>query len=108
MAERVAMHFRGWGLAEDLFQSCGTSGRALGCVLIGRRGRTGGGCLLSFPQPDWAELESGVRERSRLWLNRGAVWGDGSGILRRVAGLWGERVNGESHESIGVCEIEHV
>jgi len=108
VAERVAMHFRSGRLAEDLFQRCGTSGRALWCVLIGWRGRGGGGCALSFPHPDWAELESGARDRSRLWLDRGAVWGDGSGILRRIAGLWGGRVDGESHECVGVCEIEHV
>ena len=63
---------------------------------------------MSFSRPDWAESEAGAGADSRLLLGRGAVWGDGSGILRRVAGLWGGRVDGESHECIGVCEIEHV
>jgi hypothetical protein len=36
VSEGIAMHLRGRGLAEDLFQRGGADGRALGYLLIGR------------------------------------------------------------------------
>jgi hypothetical protein len=63
---------------------------------------------LSFSDPDWAELKAGARERSCLWFGMDGVWGNGLDVLRWVGKLWGGSVDGESHEGVGVCKIEHV
>ena len=39
---------------------------------------------------------------------RDVVRGDRVGVFHGVGRLWGGGVDGESHEGIGVCEIEHV
>jgi hypothetical protein len=63
---------------------------------------------LSFSDPDGAELETRARERSCLWL-RDVVWRDRSGVsLSEVDVLCSRRVDSESHEGVGVCEIEHL
>lgn len=63
---------------------------------------------MSFSDPDRAELKAGARERSSLWFGRDGVEGDGLGVLRSIGKLWGGSVDSESHEGVGVCEIEHV
>jgi hypothetical protein len=102
------MHLRGGWLAEDLFQRGGADGGALVCALISGRDGRRGDCALSFSEPDWAELKAWARERSCLWLSRDGVWGNVFGVLRWVYRLWSGRFDGESHEGISVCEIEHV
>jgi hypothetical protein len=63
---------------------------------------------LSFSDPDRAELKAGAQERSSLWFGRDVVGGDRFCVLRWVGKLWSGRVDGKSHEGVGVCEIQHV
>ena len=69
------MHLRGRGLAEDLFQRCGASGRALGYLLIGGRDGRRGCCALSFSDPDGAELKAGARGEELSVVRKGCCLG---------------------------------